>query len=256
MIDPARIFMLAALIGAVGLWLMLPRGQLHGRLVGVVLGAVSLGLLASQLPSLGGWIDQSVFAVLAFVTVASAAAAVTLRNPVYCAIWFGMSLVGTAGLFFFQGAQFLAVATIIVYAGAILVTFLFVLMLAEPSGRAMYDRKSWEALVSSFGGAFLIGILSLTAARVLANPEGLEKPVAVTQQEPAQAAADQHTDQYMARIGNTLFDRYLIAVEVAGVLLLAALIGAAVIVGHARGPLAGPRIAPQGPEEMGGPAHG
>ena len=56
-----------------------------------------------------------------------------------------MSLLGTAGLFLFQGAQFLGVATIVVYAGAILVTFLFVLMLAQPEGHAFYDRVSWEA---------------------------------------------------------------------------------------------------------------
>ena len=64
-------------------------------------------------------------------------ATVTFRNPVYCAIWFGLSLLGTAGLFLFHGAQFLAVATVVVYAGAILVTFLFVLMLAQPEGKRL-----------------------------------------------------------------------------------------------------------------------
>ena len=88
--------------------------------------------------------------MLAGVTVVSAAVAtVTFRSPVYCAIWFGMSLLGTAGLFLFHGAQFLAVATVVVYAGAILVTFLFVLMLAQPEGQASYDRVSWEALLSA-----------------------------------------------------------------------------------------------------------
>ena len=64
----------------------------------------------------------------------------------YCAIWFALTLVGTAGIFMLQGAQFLGVATIVVYAGAILVTFLFVLMLAQPGGDAFYDRVSWEAI--------------------------------------------------------------------------------------------------------------
>ena len=48
-----------------------------------------------------------------------------------------MMLVGVAGLFFLIGAEFLAVATLVVYAGAILVTFLFVLMLAQPEGDAL-----------------------------------------------------------------------------------------------------------------------
>ena len=79
---------------------------------------------------------DGVFLILAAVTVISAVGAITFRNPVYCAIWFGLSLLGVAGLFFFAGAQFLAVATVVVYAGAILVTFLFVLMLAQPEGKA------------------------------------------------------------------------------------------------------------------------
>ncbi len=162
MIDPRRIIMVAALLGAVGIWLLLPRGRVRGRLLGIALGAVSLGLLASQMPGLGDWLAQSVFVVLAAVTIAAAAAAITLRNPVYAAISFGMSLLGIAGLLLFQGAQFLAVATIVVYAGAILVIFLFLLMLAEPEGRAPYDRLTWEGLVSAFAGAFTAGILTMT----------------------------------------------------------------------------------------------
>ena len=54
-----------------------------------------------------------------------------------------MSLLGTAALFLLQGAQFLGIATVAVYAGAIVVTFLFVLMLAQPEGHAFYDRISW-----------------------------------------------------------------------------------------------------------------
>jgi len=53
------------------------------------------------------------------------------------------------------------VATIVVYAGAILVTFLFVLMLAQSSGRAYYDRVSWEPLLASATGAVLVGVLTM-----------------------------------------------------------------------------------------------
>src|SRR6185312_6486876 len=111
--------------------------------------------------AIGHPVNHSVFWLLAGITVMSAAASVTLRSPVYCAIWFAMTLLGTAGLFLFQGAQFLGVATIVVYAGAILVTFLFVLMLAQPEGHAFYDRVSWEALVSASVGAVMIGILTM-----------------------------------------------------------------------------------------------
>jgi len=263
--DPGPVIMLGALAAGVGLWWLLPRGRGRSRLPGAALTAVGLGLVAARLPWVGGWIEQSLFALLAVAAVASAAAAISLHNPVYSAIWFGMSLVATAGLFLYQGAQFLAAATIIVYAGAILVTFLFVLMLAEPAGRAPYDRRAWEGLVSAFSGAFLVGILSLTVTRVLANPAGVVPPVSVTDHErQAGILAKDH----VLGIGQALFDRqpagtagaskpgYLIAVEAAGVLLLAALVGAAVIVGRARGPLAGSPNDSKTPPCAGGPSDG
>ena len=90
MTDPHHILTLATLLGALGMWLMLPRGTARGtRRRAIVLAAIALGLGASQLPRLGDWMADGVFLVLAAVTVVSAAAAVTFRNPVYCAIWFG-----------------------------------------------------------------------------------------------------------------------------------------------------------------------
>ena len=136
MSDPRHTIALAALLGAAGLWLMLPRGAARGRMIGVLLTAAALGLGAAQLRPLGSWTAEGVFAALAGATVVAALATITFRNPIYCAIWFGMTLAGASGLFLFIGAEFLAVATLVVYAGAILVTFLFVLMLAQPEGDA------------------------------------------------------------------------------------------------------------------------
>ena len=166
MSDPYHILTLTTLLGALGMWLMLPRGTARGRGVGIVMATIALGLGASQVPRLGDWMADGIFLILAAVTVVSAAAAVSFRSPLYCAIWFGQSLVGTAGLFLFVGAQFLAVATVVVYAGAILVTFLFVLMLAQPEGKAPYDRVSWEALLSAVTGMVIVGVLSMTIGRV------------------------------------------------------------------------------------------
>ncbi len=165
-----QVFLAATLLGAAGLGLVLPRGGIRGRAAGIALGAAGLGLLVGQVPAVGPLVDGIAFYVLAAVTVLSAVATISFRNPVYGAIWFGMTLLGTSGLFFFQGAQFLAVATIVVYAGAILVTFLFVLMLANPKGRAPYDRVSWEAFVSAAAGAVIIGVISILVTRVLGDP--------------------------------------------------------------------------------------
>ena len=215
---------LAILLGAVSLWLMLPRGNGRGRGIGMVLGVVALGLGVSQLPLLGQWMADGMFLILAVVTVVSAVGAITFRNPVYCAIWFGLSLLGVAGLFFFAGAQFLAVATVVVYAGAILVTFLFVLMLAQPKGKAAYDRVSWEAPIAAAAGVLMVGILSIAIGSAFSHP--------IVPPTEAALAAGVLNPQHVARFGGQLFGRHLIAIEVAGTLLLVALVGAAVIVQH------------------------
>ena len=210
-----------------------------------MLALASLGLFASRLP---GFDHQHlsveiVFWTLAAITVVSAACAVTFRSPVYCAIWFAMTLLGTAGLFLFQGAQFLGVATIVVYAGAILVTFLFVLMLAQPEGHAYYDRVSWEALVSAGVGAVMIGILTMVITDAF-SPHvvaGVAEDGTVSSQTLA-GVVDHVTgldvtprqdeilsEHHMDHLGAQLFSRHLVAVEVAGTMLLAALVGAVAI---------------------------
>jgi NADH-quinone oxidoreductase subunit J len=216
----------AATTGAIGLWLMLPRGTAPGRMLGLLFGLVSLGLFGSLLWPLGRWDDNALFWVLAGVTLVAAGATVTFRNPVYCAVWFALSLLGTAGLFLVQGAQFLAVATIVVYAGAILVTFLFVLMLAQSGGRAFYDRISWEPLLASATGAVLVGVLTMA----IVGSSLQNAPV----KPPASLNGNILSDEHVAYLGAELFSRYLIPVEVAGTLLLVALVGAIAMVEGAR----------------------
>jgi NADH-quinone oxidoreductase subunit J len=229
---------LATVLGAAGIWLLLPRGGARGRRLGALLGLASLGILAYEMPPLGELGGAVVFYVLAGVTVISAVAAVTFRSPVYCAIWFALSLLGTSGLFLFQGAQFLGVATVVVYAGAILVTFLFVLMLAQPEGDAFYDRISWEGLLSACTGALMVGVLTLTVVGVLRDPDVALRPVPAftAEQLDKQVLSSEH----MAHLGGELFSRYLIAVEVAGTLLLVALVGAVAIVSQSSKLTGGP----------------
>ena len=233
MIDAQGILILATLLGTTGMWLLLPRGGGRAWMAGGVLMAAALTLVAMSLPGLGHWLADGVFFLLAGITLVAAIAAVTMRNPIYCAIWFGMSLLGTAGLLLLAGAQFLAVATVVVYAGAILVTLLFVLMLAQPQGKARYDRVSWEGLVSASLGMVIVGILSMTVSGVLveqsqAGPRASAAAAAVAQTVGARAD-NVLVPEHVLLVGAELFGRHLVAVEVAGVLLLAALVGAAAI---------------------------
>jgi NADH-quinone oxidoreductase subunit J len=232
----------ATVLLALGTWLALPRGGAWGRALGLVIVAVSLGLFASQTPTLGTWIRDVVFYLLAGITVGSAVATITFRNPVYSAIWFAVALLGTAGIFLYDGAQFLGVATIVVYAGAILVTFLFVLMLAQPEGQAPYDRVSWAPSLSAASGALVVGLLTMVIVGVFQNPAVEERPqVQVTR---AELDAEILADQHMAHLGAQLFSKYLLSIEVAGTLLLVALVGCVAIVSqiHKR--------------DQGGPLHG
>jgi NADH-quinone oxidoreductase subunit J len=258
--------LVTTVLAAVSLWLLLPRGGgRFARSIGVVLGLVSLGLFVSRLSgltSLGfgaeGFGAKLVFWVLAAITVISAVGAVTMRSPVYCAIWFAMTLLGTAGLFLFQGAQFLGVATIVVYAGAILVTFLFVLMLAQSEGHAYYDRVSWEGLTSAAVGAVMIGVLTMIISDALAPPTAIaakddpaasiasaQAPLVDPTTEKARAA-EILSPQHMDHLGAQLFSKHLIAVEVAGTLLLVALVGAVAIAIQGK----------QMPKTAGGARHG
>lgn len=221
----------AIVLFALGAWLLLPRGNHRGWWAGLVFALASFGILASQLPVIGGWASTSTFALLAAVTVIAALFTVTLRNPVYCAIWFALSLLGTAGLFMLQGAQFLGVATVVVYAGAILVTFLFVLMLANPEGHAFYDRLSWEAPLSAITGAIMVGVLTFTLMGVFNPKSGKYAQIpAVEVDRSTEILANEH----MAHLGGQLFSKHLIAVELAGTLLLVALVGCVAIVAEAK----------------------
>jgi NADH-quinone oxidoreductase subunit J len=229
----------AALLG-LGLWLLLPRGTAKGRGLGLLFTTISLGLFAGKLWPLEDLVSDAVFYTMAAVTLASAIGAVTMRSPVYCAIWFALTLLGTAGLFFFQGAQFLGVATIVVYAGAILVTFLFVLMLSSPEGNALYDRLSWEAFISAATGAVLVGLLTWTAssAAIGAKPAAT---VAGAAKSPAAVVFNSSREEqgknilstnHVEKLGTELFSRYLAAVEIGGTLLLVALVGAVAVASH------------------------
>jgi NADH-quinone oxidoreductase subunit J len=239
---------LATILAAAGMWLVLPRRGLRDRFFGAVLAAVAAGLWLSQVPRLDNWLHEGMFLIFAATTIVSAGATVCLRSPVYCAIWFGVCLLSAAGLFLYQGAQFLASAVVVVYAGAILVTFLFVLMLAQPEGKAPYDRVSWEALLSATVGTILVGILTTAVTSALARPgsaDDLPPRASATSPirhvggavQPGAKSTELKTlgEHHVAQLGGELFGRHLLSVQVAGVLLFAALVGAAAMVAmHAK----------------------
>ena len=240
--SPGLLLAGAVAAAAASLWLLLPRGpeSRGARRLGLLLGGLALAGFVATGRRLGGIGEEAVFLIVSLVAVFSGAATIVTRSPVYSAIWFALSLAGVAGLLLVLGAQFLGVATIVVYAGAILVMFLFVLMLAQPSGLASYDRVSNEPLLAAVAGAVLLGLLTLSIGRMSAGPAApaagssaavpAGSPAAVPAGSPAAVPADPLAENHVARLGGELFGRHLVAVEAAGVLLLVALIGAIAVV--------------------------
>ncbi|MDX1947392.1 MAG: NADH-quinone oxidoreductase subunit J [Pirellulaceae bacterium] len=232
----------ALLVGALGLAFIVPYRFRYGKTIGSALLVIAAGLLAADLPLLNGWLEQGTFWLLALITLAAAVCTIASKSAVYSAIWFALSLLATAGLYFYQGAEFLGVATIVVYAGAIVVTFLFVIMLAQPEGHSSYDRISWGWFPKTFSvlaAATFVGLLTMLLGN--AKDQAAPTPLAHAghaffgqpepKMPPRKDTADKPPDgtHHMAQVGRTLFSQHLVGVEVAGTLLLAALVGAVAI---------------------------
>jgi NADH-quinone oxidoreductase subunit J len=152
------------------------------------------------------------FGVLAAAMVASAIGVVTTKNVVHAALFLVVVLAGGAGQFILLGQEFVAWVQVLVYIGAVIVLFLFGIMLTRAP---MHPRESldndlkWPGLVVS---VFLVGILSALMIDAFDDTEiELEAPTRT------------------AEVSSELFRTYIIPFEVVGILLLAALIGAVVL---------------------------
>jgi NADH-quinone oxidoreductase subunit J len=163
---------IACLIGAVGLYLMLrpagSRGASAVRGGGGLLAIVAFGyLVVAAGDALGGGSPSFFYLLFSAIALAAAVKMITTSRPVYSALFFVLVVLSSSGLFLLLAAEFMAFALIIVYAGAILITYMFVLMLAQqspdptqPEGRAEYDRLAREPASGAVVGFILIALLS------------------------------------------------------------------------------------------------
>lgn len=221
--------------GAV-IWL-LPSVKSKPRLVAGVLGVVSLYFLSAFTHRSGSLERDVMFDIFAAVALASGAMMVTDRSPAYAALWFALVTLAVCGLFFLQSAPFLAAASVIVYAGAIIVTFLFVLMLAAKGGQgsAEYDQRPTHGVFATVSAFVLLGIVVGTVhqwnpdtAPAMTAPNVSKKDV-VGPNPLSRVEKDQELTGSLHQLGRSLFGDYLYAVELAGTLLLVASIGAIAI---------------------------
>ena len=185
-------------------------------------------------------IDWVVFAVAALAALSGAMGVVLSTNPVHAALMLVMTLFAVAVLFVAQNAHFLAAVQVIVYAGAIVVLFLFVIMLL---GVDKSEDLHTERLKGQRPVAAVAGLCVLASVLLLARSEWVSGARSVA------GPLGDGTDnvQILAR---SMFTRYLLAFEITAVLLVIAVVGAVVLVRRS-GPLQDGPAAADGPAGAG-----
>ncbi len=151
------------------------------------------------------------FYISAIIAIMSTVMVVTTANPVHGLLYLIVSLFGAAMVFFSLGANFAAVLEVIVYAGAIMVLFIFVIMLINPGPEGIAQERKWMSPKFWLFPAILAAILFF------------ELVVAIVTGAPASAGG---TEVSPKAVGLSLFGPYLLGVEIASILLLAGLVGA------------------------------
>ena len=206
-------------------------------------------VIAQALP--GNPVEITMFWILAVVAVGSAIALVTMRNVVHAALMLVLNLLAIAGLYLVLESSFLAIVQVIVYAGAIMVLFLFVIMLLGVSrDDALMERSGLRRAGAWVLTAAFIGVITFAfvgpytspasncgpapAVATPADPEAPSPPpaprrpgsVACRGLAAANADAD---DSSVVLVAETLFTRYTFVFEFISLLLIVAIAGALVM---------------------------
>ncbi len=166
-------------------------------------------------------VDVGVFAAAAVMVLAGAIGVVISANPVHAALSLVLTLFGIAVLFVAQEAHFLAAVQVIVYAGAIVVLFLFVIMLI---GVDRPENVRAEPLRGQRPLAFLLGLVAL--AELLLLSRGTDWATGA----PSVAGQASGAGTNVEKLAASIFTRYLFAFEITSVLLIIAVVGAVVLV--------------------------
>jgi NADH-quinone oxidoreductase subunit J len=292
----------ATALGAIGLYMLLPRerasmARLGGLLTAMAFAGLFLYLVRTVVVGAagpGGETPPVYFYLFAAIMVAGAIGVVCQPRPVYAALYFVLVTLAGAGVFVLLLAEFMAVVLIIIYAGAILVTYVFVIMLASQGSTGgtagtmapEYDRRANEPFVAVAVAFVLIGavlqVLFPTEGRIVAEPSRRADPLMVANIEdrhvsavggsatrparsvlgttatapvaapataPVATTLNNPPENRIAGGGNTaatrpgpppapsnvqvlgasLYSKYALSLELAGILLTIALVGAVVI---------------------------
>lgn len=266
---------IAAVLGAAGLILLMPKRRFNVPPLGGLLLAAGVGVLWLGARLLMPWpevlgIPDTAFIyyyVFSAISLVAAVRVITHTKPVYAALWFVLVVLSSAGLFLTLSAEFIAFAMVIIYGGAILVTYMFVIMLAsqsspsqDPDDQPEYDRLAREPIAAAAAGFLLLAVLLTFAFDTgqwpddagrrmelvgdVAPAEGVALPGTASASDAVILATVLRDklktprlllDEEVEPVSNTelvgldLFQSHPLGLELAGVVLLVSLIGAVVI---------------------------
>lgn len=235
-LSPVLIIILCAIAG-IGTVLTLPgrREAVLGKIGGLIalVAFVIFGaLLAHYAQGYGHGGMGAYFWIFSLLAIFGAFRVVTHRRPVYSALYFVLTVMASAGLFVLMWAEFMAAALVVIYAGAILVTYVFVIMLAsqaliphtEASHRydvvTNYDTNSRDPIIAS-----IIGFV-LMAVTLFVIFDKSHEAVAPGVTAPAM---DAKFDPSVQALGQYLMTDQLVNLELAGLILTIAMVGAIII---------------------------
>ncbi len=162
--------------------------------------------------------DLFVFILFGAIAIIAALGVISLRNPVHSALCLAVVFISLAALYVLLNAPFIAVAQVMVYAGAILILFLFVIMLLSPEmERGIGALKNQRWLAGLFGLALVVEIAAVVGRAALPGTLGAYTPERIAQLGDTQA------------VGASLFTDFLLPFEITSLLLLVAVVGVIVL---------------------------
>jgi NADH:ubiquinone oxidoreductase subunit 6 (subunit J) len=199
---------LPVLAGFAAVYLLLPRPRSYPVLLGSAAALLALVLAGGYLIGrTGASVETVLFYVFSATAVVSGGLLITQRQPGRAALSFALVVLSTCGLFLLQAAPFLMAATIIIYAGAILVTFLFVIMLAQQTGQSDADHRSREPLLATAAGFVLLAALLYLLHRSY-DTGALDALIARTERAEQVAGANGSVKEVDEALGNDADNRF------------------------------------------------
>jgi NADH-quinone oxidoreductase subunit J len=160
-------------------------------------------------------LTQIMFWILSAIAIGSALMVVFSKNPVYSVLFLIVTFFAISGHYILLNAQFLAIVNIIVYAGAIMVLFLFVVMLMNLNQQTEPRRNLWMLLLGTLSGGVLLMVI------VYASRDVVTKGTAID--------IGGGDIGLIKQLGNKLFTEYVIPFEISSVLFLSAMVGAVIL---------------------------